>query len=407
MSYGTNLSTCLKKLKLTNKEAAEKIGISCNTLSNILNEKFSPSDESQSKISAFLIANGFSEKDLTKEKMIFKNFRIFSTKELSGIEKSQFRDEFYSFVEMLKKSDSNENKQIWADYFDYCDRPTEFFKQESFLERRESLSKKLNENSNADSFSIVYDYFKDISNGEIFIDIKSPVDIIFLLDSLGIRRFFTSFATEKISSFSTSFVFKEAEKSNFDFEQDPVVVINTRVCNTTEKCLFEMAKQFYYMIFLSKKFNLKSINEIQIENAIEKKKAEKFAEDIMIGTDVLKLYLEENKRWLPQISPIGKIDKDFFLENYDFSYVVNEIKRVFRVGYKLAIKKLFEIKFEYCAFFSNVEEAENFYFACLKKYDERYKNKAINGEPEPLPTSFRGRNFEIIQSLDSKECVKS
>lgn len=139
---------------------------------------------------------------------------------------------------------------------------------------------------------------------------------------------------------------------------------------------------------------------------VDVKTVKLLAEDIMIGTDVLKSYLEENKRWLPQISPIGKIDKDFFLENYDFSYVVNEIKRVFRVGYKLAIKKLFEIKFEYCAFFCNVEEAENFYFACLKKYDERYKNKAITGEPEPLPTSFRGRNFEIMQSLDLKRMCK-
>lgn len=393
MPYGANLSVCLKKLHLTNKEAAEKIGISCNTLSNILNDKFSVSRESKNKISSFLSANGFSEDDLKKEKIIFKNFRAFSSKELSGIEKSQFREEFYSFMEVLKKSDSNENKQVWIDCFDYCDKPTEFSVQETLWDRRASLTKKINENASSDAFSIIYQYFREISKGEIFIEIKNPVDILFLLDSLGIRRFFASFATEKISSFSTSFVFKEAEKSDSDFEQDPIIVINTRACNTTEKCLSEMAKHFYYMIFLSNDYNLKSINEIQIEEIEEKQKAEKFAENMLIEKNALKTYLEKNKKWFPQIIPFEKADKKFFFTNYDFSYVVNEIKRVFRVGYKLAIKKLFEVKFEYCVFFDSIEEAENFYLACLKKYDERYKNKAINGEPEPLPTSFRGRSF--------------
>lgn len=397
MNYGTNLTLCLKKLQLTNKEAAHKIGISCNTLSNILNNRFSPSKDTHNKILSFLTANGFSKEDFMKEEIIFKNFLLYSSRELSGIEKSQFRNEFYKFIELLKRSDSS--KHIWIDYFDYIDMPTEYYEQETLWERRELLTEKLKGNKNTDIFSAVSRYFKNIYEGQISTDLKSPVDIRYLLDSLGIRRFFIPFTTEKVSSFSTGFTFTEAEKSNPDFEQDPLIVINEKVCNTTEKCLFEMARQFYYLI--TDKRYLESINDINIEDEKEKQKAEIFAENIMIGINELKSFIAEKRPYLPAISlPVKKSDKEIFLRNYDFSYIVNEIKRVFRVGDKLAIKKLFEIKFEYCIFFDSIEEAESFYFDCLKRFNDNYKNKPINGEPESLPTSFRGEDFGTDKFLD-------
>ena len=57
MSYGTNLAAILGILKLNNKSASEKIGISPNTLSNILNEKFEPSEDSKEKILLFIKSN--------------------------------------------------------------------------------------------------------------------------------------------------------------------------------------------------------------------------------------------------------------------------------------------------------------------------------------------------------------
>ena len=50
MSYGTNLSAILGMLKIRYKEAADKIGISYNTLSNIQNNKVLPSEDTKNKI---------------------------------------------------------------------------------------------------------------------------------------------------------------------------------------------------------------------------------------------------------------------------------------------------------------------------------------------------------------------
>ena len=91
MSYGTNLSAILGMLKIRYKEAADKIGISYNTLSNIQNNKVLPSDDTKNKILNFLSPYGFSEADLMKEDKIFQNIRIRSAKELSGLEKAQFQ----------------------------------------------------------------------------------------------------------------------------------------------------------------------------------------------------------------------------------------------------------------------------------------------------------------------------
>ena len=107
MSYGRNLSAILGMLKIRYKEAADKMGISYNTLSNIQNDKVQPSEDTKRRILNFLSSYGFSEDDLMKEDKIFQNIRIRSTKDLSGLEKAQFREDFRNFISILEKSDSN------------------------------------------------------------------------------------------------------------------------------------------------------------------------------------------------------------------------------------------------------------------------------------------------------------
>ena len=204
MSYGTNLSAILGMLKIRYKEAADKIGISYNTLSNIQNNKVLPSDDTKNKILNFLSPYGFSEADLMKEDKIFQNIRIRSAKELSGLEKAQFREDFRKFLSILEESDANKNS--WIDnYFDYLDRPTDYTEQETLYNRRKRLKKLILEDSSKNLFSIVFKYYKEISKGFVILDCYSPVNTTLLLDSLGIRVFFLPFRTEKISSFSTSF----------------------------------------------------------------------------------------------------------------------------------------------------------------------------------------------------------
>lgn len=397
MSYGTNLAAILGILKLNNKSASEKIGISPNTLSNILNEKFEPSEDSKEKILLFIISRGFSEEDLLKEDKIFQNIRIRCSKMLSGLEKAQFRDDFHNFMKnQLEKSDSKPEE--WLNYFEIFDRPTENTNQETFYDRRKLLIKSLEKSNSKYLFSIVDNFYKEIFKDNIFIDSQSPIEITYLLDSLGIRRFFFHFTTEKISSFSTSLNHKYTTPFSY-FEEYPVIVINTKVCNTTEKQLFEMAKQFYFMAALQDEYNFLSVNKISVENSENEKNAIDFAEKVMIKTESLNQYLEKNKKYFPQIFSQDRSNRNFFFKNYDFAFVVNEIKRNFHVGYKLAIKKLLESNFEYSSFFENTEEAKKFYFICLKKTEETSKMKTaeLNGEPEPLPSAFRGHDFSIRQ----------
>ena len=398
MSYGTNLSAILGILKINYRDAADKIGISYNTLSNIQNDRFSPSEDTKKKIASFLSLYGFSEKDLEREEKVFQNIRIRSSKQLSGLEKSQFRDDFHKFSEILEKSDSN--KLDWIDYFECCDRPTEELDQETLWHRRDSLIQALKKSGKKGLFKIILEYYQDFSKGWVMVDTYNPVKITFLLDSLGIRRFFIPLRTEKISSFSTSLTSEYTTPFSY-LAKDPVIVINTRVCNTTEKCLFEMAKQFYYMISSQNEYTFLSANKIELENKEKEQKAIKFAEKIMIHPEVLSHYIQERKRWFPSISPIDKKHSEFFFKNYDFSYIINEIKRAFRVGYELAIKTLFETDFEYLIYFDNIEQATQFYFVCLKRHDEEYQDKIVylNGEPEPLPSAFRGYDSTIMPTV--------
>ena len=258
------------------------------------------------------------------------------------------------------------------------------------------LIEMLEKSNNKDIFSTVLEFYKAISKGFVLTNSSCPIKITFLLDCLGIRRFFLSFNTEKVSSFSTSLNSKYTTTFSY-FEKIPVIVINTKVCNTTEKQLFEMTKQFYFMIALQDEYNFLSVNKISVENSENEKNAVAFAENVMTKTDSLHRYLGKNKKNLPQFFSQDKISKNFFLKNFDFSFVVNKMKHDFQVGYELAIKKLFESNFEYLTFFENIEEAKKFYFTCLKRNEEitKIKNVELNGEPEPLPSVFRGYDSTI------------
>lgn len=160
-----------------------------------------------------------------------------------------------------------------------------------------------------------------------------------------------------------------------------------------------MAKEFFFMISALNDYSFMNERNIQPENPQLDKEACSFAENIMIGKNELKTFLKRNRAFFPSVSPIDKENSDFFFTNYDFSYVINEIKRVFRISYKLAIKKLFESDFEYLVYFESIEQAEEFYFQCLKHHDKEYQDKItyLNGEPEPLPLSFRGHDSSILQ----------
>ncbi|MBQ3642160.1 helix-turn-helix domain-containing protein, partial [bacterium] len=98
MSYSDNLSQILKSQNILKNEASAKIGISVNTLSNILNGKVIPSESTKNKILDFIRLLGYSEKDLELDNINLPNLRIRSNSELSGIEKSMLREDLIKII---------------------------------------------------------------------------------------------------------------------------------------------------------------------------------------------------------------------------------------------------------------------------------------------------------------------
>ena len=388
MWYKENLSYILKCVNEPIKVIAAKMQVSPNTLSNILNGKVEPTLETKNKISKCLKEYGFTEKDFDKDFNTTRKFRIRTSKELSGYEKALLRDDLFDFSRLINHSD--EKIQKYYDYIDYCDKPTNESDQETVSDRREYF---LNLIKNRDYFDDIYNfYFRNtiIDNYKAKI---GRINITHLLDMLGIRIFFKSLHTEKIISFSTAF---------YESSDNPIILINTKVCNTMEKCFIALCKELYFIIAFPNDYEIFDISNIKTDNQDTNVTAEIFAENVLLNIDALNYFINEKKDWIYTISFYEKNDSKFFFKVYEFDYLINWIKREFRVSYKLAIQQLLKSNFKYKAYFNDYDEAEKFYCDCLKKSEQQYDTKTVylNGEPFPEPIDFRRYDAAMLSEID-------
>ena len=311
-------------------------------------------------------------------------FRIRCQNEMTLKDKESFTKALSKIITKINKA-PNEKRELWDDYFDYwtnIDFDDEYL---YFAPRREYLKEKLKNNNSSFAKQIrkAYQKFTKIP----YMGCNCPVVITELCGELRIKIFKANFGTDKISGFCTSLL-KETFNTDITI---PVIIINEVYCNTPEKYLKEIAKQFYYMIAKPDEFDYQEENGIRYEMKSTQKEAEDFAENIFIPTEYvngwLNSFVEQEQKFSPQLT---QKDKDLFLRNYEMEYIVNRLKRVFYVDYKTAIKKLLESDWQYKFMFDSYEEAETFYLECLKKHDEEYVDKIewLNGEPEPLPWDY-------------------
>lgn len=387
MSLGFNLSNILRINNISRADASKAMEICINTLSNIMNEKVEASDDTKKKILNFVKTLGYTAEDLDSTEAIIPNIRLKSLQKLSGIEKAIVRESLNDIIGLIKKSDNAFNPE-WIDYFERCDRfIDEEGHMETLFERRERVKEELC-NTDETLAELTIRLHNEFYGNRLFSSCVSPIEISEWLDQLGIRVFKYAINSEKITGFCTSFF---ETRETYD-EQHPLMVINSKVCNTTEKYLFEMAKQFYYMIKCPNDFHYESTNRIEVEDINIIKEAAQFAEDIMIPVDSVNRYLDMKKGTFQRFSDITLDEKDFFFKHYDLSFPVNRIKRDFNVSYSFALKQLLKSNFEYSYFFENYEEAESFYFECLRRNDNELAEKTTyrNGEPEPLPWGYIG-----------------
>ena len=96
-------------------------------------------------------------------------------------------------------------------------------------------------------------------------------------------------------------------------------------------------------------------------------------------------------------------NEHIFFEHYYFDYVVNWIKRDFRVSYTLAIKQLLKSKFEYKKYLKDLETAERFYKECLLRSENEYENKTPYIDNEPFPLSLDLRAYDAARFLEYKD----
>ncbi len=379
MGLKENLRSIIKSLNESIKVTAEQIGISHNTLSNIINGKVEPNSETLNKIINYLKSKGFDDADLYKKEPVIKNFRIRTNKELSGYEKSLVQQEITEFAGLLRESDEKIN--IANEYYDYCDQPVDEY-IETQWDRKEKLIKAI-QGSN-DLYKTLYEFYYDGKIAVPYSLCTSRIEITSLLDMLAIRVFFKNLKTEKITSCSTALRTKD---------DNPIILINTSVCRTFESVLYEMCKQLYFILKSQKDYNHNSNEIIQLENPNALSKAEKLADKIMLHVDALNLFIDD------RLSAYTGYDEYWFFRRYPFDYVINFIKRDFRVSYQTAIKQLLKSNFQYKKYLKDYDTAEAFYKQCLLRSEKEYGNKIPYIENEPFPLSPDLSAFDAARFL--------
>ena len=379
------------KLKLDDKDRLEiKLVRSQHWISQILGQKnwnvlISLSDSELEKAEKLLrnIKSKIEPISEIKTIPIHLCFRIRCMSEMTLSEKKSFNNQFVKIINNIKES--VKDTEYWLDFFDFWDTYDDSGREKTFYERRTYLEKKLKNRKESFSKIIIraYKYFSD----RPYFGCYSPVVMTQILGQLGIRVYTVNLKNDKIAGFCSKLF-----NSDFDSEvQEPVIVINKTLCNTPERYLKEMAKQLYYMIAKPDEFDFAD-NIVKFEMASTQNEAEQFYEDLAISQKYLDYIIQDQSRYGRKY--LSRDEKEYFLKDYEIEPIIQRIKSSFFIDYRTAIKLLLKSEWEYKFMFDSVEEVEQFYLDCVKKYDEldMKKIKYLNGEPEPL--DWRDTNLE-------------
>lgn len=375
-TFGRNVSSLISTLGIRYKIAADQIGISYNTLSNIMNNKFAPSEETVKKIKDFIKRNGMAISLLYSEEKIICNFRLRVDSELSGNEKSALRNTLIKIGRLLNQISEWETKLAFDEYFDIhtfpykkcelfyvCDRLSEFL---NIIKKSDFKSKSPNE---------VAEYFTKPADKKlwgnlyfgIFTGSMNAFHIVYLVESLGIRIHFLPFGTLKAKSCSTS-LFENINSPQDATWAKPSIFINTDVCDCAEKCLSALAEEFFIMITSYDEYDLLDTNSFKTESIRKKKDKAIFATELFLPKEKLLSIAKETKHLLQ-------------------AHEITQLKNQLLVGYEVLIKRLTELK--RCA----VTAQEYIDWLAARYKDSEAKVPYLHSEPEPLPISSRGTDF--------------
>lgn len=383
---GKNLSYIISSLNVTNKAVAEKIGISYNTLSNIVNGRFLPSEETMEKIEQFVKRIGVDVLLLYKNEKPICNFRLRITACLSGNEKAALRHTVQKIERLLDIVYNFENEQFspLGEYFDAYTLPYKSDKLFHPYLRQRQFQKIIQEKKRTPEQWARYflkpadkEFWGNLYSG-VFPGNLEAFHILYLIECMGIHLRFMPFGTEKVESCSTSLL--EGCIPNAVWA-DSSIIINTDVCNTAEKCLFAMTKEFFTMISRYDEYGVLSTSDFHIESPQARAEAEQFAKELLLPRQKLESYCARQK--LKTIS----------------AWDISRMKQSFAVGYELLIDRLHELNL--CSL------SKQEYLAELARYYEGIGNiPFLNSEPEPLSIFYRGGDFFECAILAAKKSTK-
>lgn len=403
---GKTISHLLKSNNITIKDAAEKMGIHYNNLSNIINGGQNYTQKTEQKIIDYfyeylkvtadiLCKNSYSE-ELIRAKLSktpAKNEIPIINEDLITIEKTLLLLKW-----MDKKFYVNEDyitQRLWdiytipykgIDLYDWTLRRSDFFE----------LMKKSKINNSKDALEFLYsEEVADLlfNDGFLYIGKDTGTSIINIAEKLGIKIIFIPLHSSKLISASTPF---------FDINgnpQEPIIFINKNICNSPEEILWNISKELFYVLFKNSEYISISDFKIEIEN--EKCDGYQFAKTILFNEEIFQNFLETNKRALTRYFPSssGKTFYEFnnFSEN-GWIYLICEIKRYFRVSYKLIISRLYKTNFENIREKISESVFSEYFINAVKNYNQSFSEPAyqfINGEPCVKPFDYTIDNLKI------------
>ncbi len=407
---GKTISHLLKSNNITIKEAAEKMGIHYNNLSSIINGGQNYTTKTEQKVIDYF------QKYLkiNTEQLYSTNnsdilIRLKLAKQPAKNEIAIVREDLIVIERTIKLTTWMDNKfgnhedyineRLWDiyttpskgyDLYDLTLRRSDFFE----LKKRWNLSSLDSVFNFLSSEDIQELLFRD---GFIHLTEDTGHTIISLTEKLGIKIFFISLNSTKILSASTPF-FNYTGNS-----QEPIIFINKNACKSPEEIILNIAKELYYILFKEKDFS--RISDYKIEIEPEKCDGIKFAKKILFNQNAFIDFLNKNEEALCYYFPSSwKNNERFHYYNFDerseygWIYLIFEIKRYFRVSYKLIFSALHKMNFKNIRDRISEQQFCEYFISAIEKYNQSLSEPAyrlINGEPTENPFNYSIDNLKI------------
>ena len=395
---GKVIAHILQENKITFKEAAHKIGISYNNLSSIVNGYNASSDKTKQKIIDFFKTSFNIPTDILFSKDDSDILiRLKLSKQPSKNEIALIREDFVTIektVELLNFTDKTFS--CYADYinetvFDIYTEPLRGKDLYDWTSRCSDILEII-KNQNLTSYTkrLVFFHSEEIKEllfrGYDIDEIDASRAIIEAIEQLGIKIIFLPLRSYKILSASIPFFDKMNQR------QEAIIILNKNSCISPETVIWNATKEFYNILFM--KSDYIAISELQIELEDSNCEGLKFSRDILFNFNNVSNYIKMHERKLTYYFPSNSKGKHITLDKIcENGWVILfcDIKKRFRVSYKLIINYLYKMNFCNIKSLASEEEFTKYLFASFNNYNNSFVEPAFSFiENEPQVEIFYG-----------------